>query len=42
MDLNHGRLSSTDLQSVAIDHSAIPPSNLHSLEPARGLEPPTC
>ena len=25
MDLNHGRLSSTDLQSVAIDHSAIPP-----------------
>ena len=25
MDLNHGRLPSTDLQSVAIDHSAIPP-----------------
>ena len=25
MDLNHGRLSPTDLQSVAIDHSAIPP-----------------
>ena len=26
MDLNHGRLPSTDLQSVAIDHSAIPPN----------------
>ena len=25
MDLNHGRLPPTDLQSVAIDHSAIPP-----------------
>ncbi len=28
MDLNHGRLSPTDLQSVAIDHSAIPPAEL--------------
>ena len=25
MGSNHGRLPSTDLQSVAIDHSAIPP-----------------
>ena len=25
MDLNHGRLPPTDLQSVAIDHAAIPP-----------------
>ena len=25
MDLNQRRLSPTDLQSVAIDHSAIPP-----------------
>ena len=28
MDLNHGRLPPTDLQSVAIDHSAIPPRYL--------------
>ena len=29
MDLNHGRLSPTDLQSVAIDRSAIPPHLFH-------------
>ncbi len=29
MDLNHGRLPPTDLQSVAIDHSAIPPVTFH-------------
>ena len=38
MDLNHRRLTSTDLQSVAFDRSATDPTHC---EPLEGFEPPT-